>query len=82
MPASREQTEYISDLFEQLGCDENAVADVLEEVAGLQGGVWPRNAEDISQADASELIEELKERKRDHDRPSGRREFPNDWGRG
>jgi hypothetical protein len=74
MPASREQTEYISDLFEQLGCDENEVADMLEEVVGLQGGVWPRDALDISWSDASELIEELKDHKRDHDRPSGRRE--------
>ncbi len=82
MPASPAQTEYISDLFEQLGCDENAVADMLEEVTGLQGGVWPRDAEYISWSDASELIDELKDRKRDHDRPSGRRESPNNWGRG
>lgn len=67
------QIEYISDLFEQCGCDENEVMEMFGEV-GVENGVWPRDAEKLSWPDGCELIDALKDLKRDRDRPSGRRE--------
>ncbi len=74
MPATPEQTEYISDLFEQCSCDEHEVAAMLLENAQIEDGEWPRDAVTISWWNASDLIESLKNLKRDYDRPSGRRE--------
>ena len=75
MPASEEQTEYISDLFEQCVCDENDVADMLDEFTGFKGfGRWPQDADRITWWEASGLIDALKDLKRDQERLSGRRE--------
>lgn len=75
MPVTEPQVNYISDLFEQCACDENEVMAMLDEVAGIKGGEWPKDAEKLSWATASELIDALKDLKRDRDRPSGRREY-------
>jgi len=75
MPASPQQAEYISDLFEQCRCDEHEVAEMLERVAGIPGGQWPKDAETISWGLASELIAELIDLKKDRGRHVGRREY-------